>query len=170
MICPNCGKEIPDSADFCVFCMARVKESNAPAQTAPVENVEPVETEAPVYQEPEVENKPALIAMICGICSAACALLGFIFGPAWIAALIFDVVGIGLAIVTFVFVSKASQISSNKKATVGLILAIVGIVLSGIGLVTCVTCGACASCVIDKTNDARKDIVDELSDALLFLK
>lgn len=144
MFCPNCGKEIPDNAVFCVFCQARVNESDENVVTS--NNVAPVEPEQPAYVEPKVENKPATIALVCGICALGCSIFGFIFGILWIVSLLFDLAGIGLAVTSFIFVSKASKIGKDKKATAGLICAIIGVVLSGIGLIACVGCAACVSC------------------------
>lgn len=138
--CSNCGTELTEGTAFCPNCGAGqvrtfgVQEQPVSAPTPEVVPVEPVYQEpAPVYQpvyqqpmyQPQVEAPAALptsakilglISMICGLVSLGSCFAGF-------------ALGIAAIILSNIASNKAPGVP-NKKARVGKVSGIFGIILS----------------------------------------
>jgi uncharacterized membrane protein YvbJ len=113
MFCLNCGKEIANDALYCPYCNSAT-ENVENASASPVINDEPAKNSS---------NTFGLIAVILGalgvVLAWLIALLGHLFGGA---ALALSIIG------------KCKD-SSPKKATAGLVLAIITLVFSFINSV-----------------------------------
>ena len=138
--CSNCGTELTEGTAFCPNCGAGqvrtfgVQEQPVSAPTPEVVPAGPVYQEpAPVYQpvyqqpmyQPQIEATPtltgaakilSLISMICGLVSLASGLGGF-------------ALGIAAIILSNISSNKAPGVP-NKKARVGKITGIFGIIIS----------------------------------------
>ncbi|MDR2144669.1 MAG: DUF4190 domain-containing protein [Treponema sp.] len=97
----------------------------------------------------------AIAALVCGIISVLCAFLGY--GA---------IIGIVLGIIAIIFGVKARKDPSQAagSATAGLVLGIIGTVLSGILFIACVACTAALGAAI--TNPELQDAANELQDII----
>ena len=159
-ICSQCGNQNEDSLNFCTGC------GNALSESSPQTEVPPAQPpyQQPQYQQPQHQQpqyqQPSYTPLLDPPPGAK--------GKA-IAALVLGIVGI-LSVVTYwipyfniiSFVASIIGIIYGVKgrneipvgyqgrglATAGLVLAIIGVVFSGIGVLSwtlCISCAACAS-------------------------
>lgn len=85
-------------------------------------------------------NVGGIVGLVCGIISIV------VFWVPW-----FNIVSLILGIVGIVFSVKGRKTAPAGKtgmATAGLVLAIIGTVLSGIGFVTCTICATCTAAAV----------------------
>ena len=154
--CPNCGKPIPDGAKFCPSCgQASVQEPSG----APVENANPSPTvyanapatsgNAPAPQSPSSipsSSSPsstdgssnAMISLICGIISIVLPLILAYLPFCTIIALILGIVAVSQAN------AAKGKGTIGGVQTAGFVLGIIGIILSGLTLFSCVACASLA--------------------------
>ncbi len=143
MLCPCCGKEIPDNLSFCTECGAALNGSMQAQETAAdstdttaasapeqvvndlpqtAEQVSPA-PESTVYTQPENPGKTlGIISLVLGIISFTCC-----------GSFVTGIVGI---ILGFMGRSKSKQAGlSNGMATAGLILSALAVIIALIALV-----------------------------------
>ena len=127
MICPNCNSNNPDGSVFCQSCGATLTGSTP--------------NPASVHNPPQADNKGLAIgALVMGI--VGCVLC-------WIPYV--SMITLALTIVGLVLAIKARKtMGSQGIVTAGLVLCIIGLVLSAIGFITC-TLPAFALCGLAST-------------------
>ena len=127
MFCPNCGKEVPDYASFCVHCGTAVTRSNTtpqqpqPYQPAPPQTVYVVSNTDQYGRTPEQRLKEySAKSKVCGI-------LSLVFSSLiWIAVIIL--------LVSLRYSRSAFSVLIMILTVLALFLQIPGLILSIVGL------------------------------------
>ncbi|MBR5429878.1 MAG: zinc-ribbon domain-containing protein [Firmicutes bacterium] len=141
MICPNCGRELPEGVFFCPNCGVpvadRQPENGAAADPGPTRPYED-------YQEEHLQHRPepqsgagqtppndtkAIVSLCCGVVAAICMLTGA-----------GSVIGIVAAVVGLVFGIKARKENPSTMATVGIVLCALNLLLCALVFVGCLAC------------------------------
>lgn len=157
-ICSQCGNQNEDNLNFCTECGASLIEAQAQPEVQVQPEVQPqyqqTQNQQTGYQQnsyqqtgyqqplnptPGAKNK-AVAALVLGI-------VGIV--TYWI--MWFNIISLVISIVGIVLAVKARNeipdgYAGKGMATAGLVLSIIGTVLSGIGFLTCTLCVTCAAC------------------------
>lgn len=140
MICPNCGKEIPDGSFFCGECGTEVKNVAEEVKVEELVEETPVE-EAPVVTEPvkeetenaqttettktEENNTLSIISLIIAIVGLALIFIkGYLTGVAGIVAIIMGALG--------------RKQGARSIGTAGMIIGIIDVVVLALWLIAVV--------------------------------
>ena len=98
----------------------------------------------------------AIAGLLLGILALLGAILGWIiplYGAfVWLAAIVFGIVGIVLS-------AKGKKATCSGAATAGMVLAIIGLVLSAVFFFACGLCSICALCAADAIVDGAASVI-----------
>jgi len=145
MFCKNCGAQQPDNSKFCTSCGSSIAAAQQPiqqpVQSAPQQQFSQAQQSQQQFSQPIVAQQmtqagdgEATTSLICGIAGLVLC---------WI-----PIIGLILNILAIVFARKAKGKGSiGAKATIGMVLGIVAIVIVVFWtIITVVTCiGSLAS-------------------------
>lgn len=154
-VCSQCGSQSSDNVNFCSQCGAvlphieQQQEQQQSAYQQSEQQQNSYQQQQPNYQQnsyqrpltppPDAKGK-AITALVLGIVGVVTFWIGW-----------FNIISLAISIVGIVFAMKARNeipvgYDGRSMATAGLICAIIGTVLSGIGVLSCTLCTTCISC------------------------
>lgn len=150
-ICSQCGSENDDSLNFCTGCGVALEVSKSEPEFQPQNQQQPEyqQQQQTQYQQPGYQPLLAPPPGSKGKATAAL-VLGIIGVVTWYIS-IFNIVSLIISIVGIVLAVKARneiQVGYEGRglATAGLVLSIIGTVLSGIGVLAITMCISCLAC------------------------
>jgi len=112
MICPNCGKEIPDESLFCGECGADLNQINQQPIQEPVSEPVAEQQTQTVKNEPNGSNTMSLLSLIFGIFGVICIFFN-------------SIIATGLGIAAIILGLMGRKIGARSMGTAGMVLGII---------------------------------------------
>jgi biopolymer transport protein ExbD len=158
-ICPYCGAELEDDYKFCPTCKKMLEDSTEDkAITEDLSNQDIFTLPESISSGDKGPDQKAVIYAIIGMSCGIASLVLF-----WFGFLMMGFFPIALGIAGIVFSALSKKKGKDKKATVGLVTSIIGLILSIIASVVILVMAGSGAIKINKPDETTTTTIAESS-------